>query len=269
MTTEHEQPAGARAARDFLADRGFLDLDNAREVLRCLAQAREAVQTQNGVVLAGTRRIVALEAALAERDAEIANLKVSIRNMTAGLRQTRGEYEAEIDRLKTANRHEKEFVGKLHSQIARITAEKDTEIRNLSVEIARLNAPPSADAVEIARRHREEFERVCQGREWANQPDDDEWWGRAIEAAEARGRAERDTERTERDGICFREGVEFGRAQMGKPGTSALEATRDLFQSLEGWRPTDDWTGVPGRLKLAFDRTLHAIEVAEARGRAR
>jgi hypothetical protein len=51
------------------------------------------------------------------------------------------------------------------------------------------------------------------------------------------------------------------------PGPGALEATRDLFESLEGWRPTDDWTGVPGHLKLLFDRTLHAIKAAEARGR--
>jgi hypothetical protein len=59
------------------------------------------------------------------------------------------------------------------------------------------------------------------------------------------------------------------RHNEARPGTSALEATRDLFQSLEGWRPTDDWTGVPPRKKLLFDRTLHAIEAAEARGRER
>jgi hypothetical protein len=122
----------------------------------------------------------------------------------------------------------------------------------------------SASALEIAERFRIFFHRPY--------PTSEEGVNLAVmslaEAIEA-AIAERDTERTERDGICFREGVEFGRAQMGKPGTSALEATRDLFQSLEGWRPTDDWTGVPGRLKLAFDRTLHAIEVAEARGRAR
>jgi hypothetical protein len=57
------------------------------------------------------------------------------------------------------------------------------------------------------------------------------------------------------------------RHNEARPGTSALEATRDLFQSLEGWRPTDDWTGVPPRKKLLFDRTLHTIKAAEARGR--
>jgi hypothetical protein len=59
------------------------------------------------------------------------------------------------------------------------------------------------------------------------------------------------------------------RHNEARPGPRALEATRDLFQSLDGWRPTDDWTGVPPRLKLAFDRTLHAIKAAEARGRER
>jgi hypothetical protein len=58
------------------------------------------------------------------------------------------------------------------------------------------------------------------------------------------------------------------RHNEAQPGAGALEATRDLFESLEGWRPTDDWTGVPPRKKLLFDRTLHAIEAAEARGRA-
>jgi hypothetical protein len=125
-------------------------------------------------------------------------------------------------------------------------------------------APPAgASALEIAERFRLFFQRPY--------PTSEEGVERAVqslaEAIEA-AIAERDTERTERDGICFREGVEFARAQMGKPGPSALEATRDWFQSLEGWRPTNNWTGVPGRLKLMFDRTLHAIENAEARGRS-
>jgi hypothetical protein len=127
-------------------------------------------------------------------------------------------------------------------------------------------APPGASALEIACRFNSAFN-ICKyihNRALCGQCCD---LSRIIEAAEARGRAERDTERTERDGICFREGVEFGRAQMGKHG-SALEATRDLFESLEGWRPTDDWAGVPARLKLLFDRTLHAIEVAKARDQA-
>jgi hypothetical protein len=123
--------------------------------------------------------------------------------------------------------------------------------------IGRDRAPPGADAMEIAAE-------VVDGWESGSGETMRERVAAAIEAAIA----ERDTERTERDGICFREGVEFGRAQMGKHGPSALEATRDWFQSLEGWRPTDDWAGVPGRLKLLFDRTLHAIENAEARGRS-
>jgi hypothetical protein len=468
-----------------------------------------------------------LKTALAERDAEIVNLKVSINNMTAGLRQTRGEYEAEIARLtegeavarqptsaadareanirswlrhpyhdNISHRDATHLLGLLDA--ARIAlAERDAEIARLrltaqasdsnrrrvppradAVEIAdnlfstllrdsraidyltdaqiaerkaelasAIEAaearereqlvlagwgPPigvgavsqsSADAVEIARQHREEFERVCQGREWANQPDDDEWWAHAIEAAEERGRAESHAEiarlkavvedgqsedrvkrlvnalyhiptRTEEaagtiieasDVLLFQsreiarlidppppsgsalaiaegfrvffrrpyptseEGVERAVQQLAQeignamrhnetplgadgeheaqtdadaeweaearkdhghwcpikchvcralclldnarfalakaqdeakwngairhnetlPGRGALEATRDLFQSLEGWRPTENWTGVPPRIKLLFDRVLHAIEAAEARGRAR
>ncbi len=129
-----------------------------------------------------------------------------------------------------------------------------SEVHNLRVELARLKAPgylsgnvnpfperpPSALALAIAERFRVFFRRPY--------PTSEEGVERGVQS--------------------LAQEIEAAiRHNEARPGTSALEATRDLFASLEGWRPTDDWTGVPPRLKLMFDRTLHAIRAAEARGR--
>jgi hypothetical protein len=271
MTTEHEQPASADDDPDARYEEGLRKEIGDPRPDNPAWRPNQYHASDMAFLL---RRLDATRLALAERDAEIALLKAQLPDgmkhctilfkecekghgrLTATNWIDHGCQQCEIDRLKTANRHEREQVGKMHSQIARISAEKDIKIRNLSVEIDRLKAPPGylsgklnpfpertpdASALAIAERFRLYFRRPY--------PTSEEGVERAVQS------------------LAQEIEAAIGR-DVTPPGASALEATRDLFQSLEGWRPTDDWTGVPPRLRLLFDRTLHAIKSAEARGRA-
>jgi hypothetical protein len=330
MTTEHERPADARAARDFFADHGFLDRDNAREVLRCLTAARLALAqagpnaspapgSLSGKLNPFPERLPATQAT------EIAEklIRAYLLDIGAGMDDfTQHEVEfsekiaaaigaaaqapgylsgklnpfpepgadamararALLDRMAIAWNEQDDDCAILAAEFeaaeARGRAERDAEIERLKAgwdvafsraielqdEVARLKANPGMKVLEHKWLDPECVESGCQSLRPAG--------ASALEIAE-RFRLfflrpyPMSEEGVERAVQALAQEIEAAiRHNEARPGTSALEATRNLFQSLEGWRPTGDWTGVPARLKLAFDRALHAIKAAEARGRA-
>jgi hypothetical protein len=100
MTTEHEQPASADDARE--ARLALLRVTARLEAGRVVMAYPDDLHALNNALML-LKEVDAARLALAERDAEISALKVTINNMTAGLRQTRDEYEAEIAKLKADN----------------------------------------------------------------------------------------------------------------------------------------------------------------------
>jgi hypothetical protein len=341
MTTEHEKPASADDEREE-GNIGWQEIAlMVQEALTAAGQKGHATPPMNfnDAIRKLAQERDAARVALTQAQADLALFEQQIVDQAEALGQEKARGDNLAKELSERNAH----MDELHDALTKRDAEIDLLKPAPGYLSGKLNPfperPPGTQAVEIARKHREEFDRACQGREWANQPDDDEWWGRAIEAAEARGRASQSPPPgasalaiAERFRLFFQhpyptseEGVNLAvmslaqeienvmRHNEAPPGadkvvqamrqldawscpthhsfvleldgsrrcnfagcswvlppiTAALEATRDLFQSLEGWRPTDDWTGVPPRLRLLFDRTRHAIEAAEARGRAR